>query len=89
MARLNKNKIGLALGTFIALMHAVWSLIVAVIPAQLQKFLDWVFVLHHIKPMYVLLPFNIANAALLVVLTFVVGYVFGYVFAAVWDWANK
>ena len=89
MARLNKNKTGLALGTFIALMHAVWSLLVAVIPAQLQKFLDWAFVLHHIKPLYVLLPFNIANAILLVVLTFVVGYIFGYVFAAVWNRANK
>ena len=89
MARLNKNKTGLALGTFIALMHAVWSLFVAVIPAQLQNFLDWIFVLHHIKPMYVLLPFNIANAILLVVLTFVVGYVFGYGFAAVWNRANK
>ena len=89
MARLDKNKTGLALGTFIALVHAVWSLIIAVIPAQLQNFLDWVFVLHRIKPMYVLLPFNIANAVMLVVLTFVVGYALGYVFAAVWNWANK
>ena len=89
MARLNKNKTGLALGIFIALMHAVWSLFVAVVPAQLQKFLDWVFVLHHIKPIYVLLPFNIANAVLLIVLTFVVGYIFGYVFATVWNRTNK
>lgn len=89
MAKLDKNKTGLALGTFIALMHAAWSLLIAFIPGAVQKFLDWIFVLHHIKPIYTLLPFNIANATILVVLTFVVGYVFGYVFASVWNRANK
>ena len=89
MAQLNKNKTGLALGTFIALVHAVWSLMAAIIPAQFQKFLDWIFTIHHIKPLYILLPFNIVNAIILVILTFASGYIFGYVFAAVWNRAAK
>lgn len=89
MAKLDNNRTGLALGAFLASVHAFWSLMVAVIPAQLQKFLDWIFVLHHIKPVYVLLAFSIVNAVMLVVITFVVGYAFGYAFSLIWNRANK
>jgi len=89
MAKLDKKKTALALGTFLALFHAFWSLMVAFIPIQLQKFIDWMFVLHHIKPLYALLPFNILNAIMLVAMTFVVGYAFGYVFAFIWNKTNK
>ncbi|MFH0889936.1 MAG: hypothetical protein V1836_02210 [Candidatus Aenigmatarchaeota archaeon] len=89
MKQLNESKTGLVLATFVALLHVVWSVIVAVIPGSFQSFLDWVFTLHHLKPFYALLPFNLGNAVLLVILTFVFGYVFGYAFAAVWNWAMK
>jgi len=89
MAKLDKNKTGLVLGAFLASVHAFWSLMVAAIPTQLQKFLDWMFVLHHIKPVYALLAFNIVNAVILVAITFVAGYSFGYVFALIWNRANK
>lgn len=86
---LNNSKTGLALGAFFALFHAVWSLAVAIIPAPLQKFLDWVFVLHQLNPVFKLLPFSPVNAVILVVLTFAAGYSVGFVFAAVWNRIEK
>ena len=89
MTHLNPSKVGLALGAMFAVLHAVWSAAVALVPGPLQKFLDWVFALHHLKPMYSLLPFNLMNAVILVILTFVVGYVVGFVFATIWNKVAK
>ena len=89
MAKLDKNKTGLALGTFIAMVHAFWLALVAIIPTLLQKLIDWIFILHHIKPIYVLLPFNIVNAIMLVLMTFIMGYILGYVFALIWNKTTK
>ncbi len=82
---LNSHKTGLALGTFFAVLHAAWSLAVAVIPGPLQKVLDWIFVLHQLNPIYKLLQFNPVNAVIVVILTFAVGYIIGFVFAAIWN----
>ncbi len=86
---LDKNKTGLALGTFSGALHAIWSLLVAVIPGQLQGYLDWVTGLHSLKPIFMINPFNLSNAIMLVIMAFVMGYVIGFVFAYVWNWANK
>lgn len=83
------NKIGLAFGTFFAIIHAVWSILVATIPAGFQDFLDWVFMLHSLKPLYILTPFNLANGVVLIIITFVFGYAFGWCFATVLKWVNK
>lgn len=89
MAKLDKNRFGLILGVFFALFHAVWALIVAIIPNGLQSFLDWVFALHFIQPIWIITAFNLSNALILVALTFVFGYIFGWVFAAIVNWILK
>lgn len=86
---INKNKWGLAIGLLLAILHAVWSLAILIMPASLQKFIDWVFVLHAIKPIYVLTAFNLANAIILVILTFVIGYIIGYILAALINMLSK
>lgn len=78
---LNKNKIGLVVGIFLAIVHIVWSLAVLIIPIQLQTFLNWIFVLHALQPYWVITAFNFVNAILLAVMTFIMGYIFGWVFA--------
>jgi len=78
---LGKNKTGLSLGILFAVVHAVWALAVAVMKGPLQTFLDWVFKLHSIEPVWVLTSFNWLNALLLVIITFVFGYILGWVFA--------
>ena len=78
---IDKNKTGLTLGLFLAVVHAVWALAVAVIPGPLQASLDWIFNIHFLEPIWKLTAFNLINAIFLVIITFVIGYIFGWVFA--------
>ena len=85
----DKNKIGLIVGLFFAIVHAVWALMVAIIPSTLQSFLNWIFELHFILPIWILTAFNFVDALTLVIITFISGYIFGWVFAAVYNWFVK
>ena len=89
MDKLNANKIGLIVGFFLALVHLIWALAVAIIPGAMQNFLDWVFGLHFLEPVYKLTAFNIMNAVWLIILTFVVGYIVGWIFAYVHNCVDK
>jgi uncharacterized membrane protein len=82
---MNRNKTGLIVGFFLAIIHAIWALMVAIIPNQLQSFLNWIFVLHSLEPYWIITAFNFPNALLLVIVTFIFGYLLGYLFAAIWD----
>jgi len=86
---IDKNKVGLAFGLFLAIMHAVWSLAVAVITNQLQSFLNWIFDLHMIVPIWKITAFNLMNAVLLVIVTFISGYILGWIFAACHNLLHK
>ena len=86
MVKLNKNKVGLVIGIFAALCHLVWTIAVAV---GIQKFVDWILLLHSIKLDIILTNVVILNAVLLVALAFVGGYVFGWIFAYIWNLVNK
>lgn len=79
--KLSTNKIGLAVGLFFAVLHALWSLFIAVIPGQVQAYLDWATGLHAIQPFITITQFNLLNAVVLVIMTFVVGYIIGFVYA--------
>ncbi len=88
MKSLDSHKTGLGLASFGVVVHLIWSLCVAVIPALVQKYIDWMFVLHHVRPVYQLLPFNVLSAGLLLIVVFVTFYAIGQVFARVWNyWA--
>ena len=86
---LNKNRVGLILGTFFALIHALWAISIAIIPVTLQNFLNWIFKVHFLNPIWVITAFNFVDAILLVIITFICGYVFGWIFAAVWNTLKK
>ena len=77
--KLSNNKVGLIVGIFSALMHALWSVLVASVPGLLQQFLDWMYVLHSLKPIWVITSFDLMNSILLIALTFVTGYALGWV----------
>jgi len=81
MNKLNKNKIGLILGILLGGFHLIWSLLVALIPKQLQIFFNWIFTLHSIRPVWIITQFNLVNAIILVVLTFAIGYIIGWAYA--------
>lgn len=83
---MKKNQVGLAVGLFAALCHLVWILAVAI---GIQKFVDWILLLHSIQLDLVLTNIVFLNAILLIVIGFAGGYVFGWVFAAIYNWAGK
>ncbi|MFA5019883.1 MAG: DUF5676 family membrane protein [Candidatus Pacearchaeota archaeon] len=86
---MNKNKLGLAVGILFAIIHAVWALAVLIIPGALQSFLNWVFKLHSLEPIWIITSFNFLNAIFLVVVTFIIGFIIGWVFAWVHNLLHK
>lgn len=84
---INKNSLGLTLGLFLALAHAIWGVLLWAGAAQ--PLADWIMMLHHLDVAHAVTPFNFGTAALLVVTTFVIGYVTGWVLAAIWNWVRK
>ncbi len=84
---LNKSKTAMAVGVFVALMHAAWAVVVGL--GLGQKLVNWAMTLHFMYYPVKVLEFNGSNAVMLVIATFVGGYVFGWVFAAVWNKFRK
>ena len=81
--KLKMHETGLAVGTMMALVHAVWATLVFLGVAQ--GFLDWIFTIHSLANPYFVLPFDLAKSLTLVGTTFVIGYAFGWVFANIWN----
>jgi hypothetical protein len=81
------GKAGLVLGTIFGGWHLCWSILVAL--GLAQPLIDFVFWMHFIKPVYVIEPFAITRAAILVVVTAALGFVLGAAFALVWNAVHK
>ena len=81
------NAIGLALGILLALMHAVWLILVYLEVAK--GLLDWVLGLHMMKWTYSMTVFSSGKALGLLLLTFVVGYILGWILAALLKMARE
>jgi hypothetical protein len=83
MQNINPNRVGLTIGALFGAWHLTWSLLVAFGLAQpLTDFLFWI---HFIKPVYVIEPFEIVRALILIGVTAGIGYLIGLVFALVWN----
>ena len=82
---LDKNKTGITLGIFFAVVHAAWALLVLIVPGILQSSLNWIFRLHFLQPIWSITTFNLLYALGLIIVTFIVGYILGWVFA----WAHN
>lgn len=83
---MNKNKLGLVVGSFLGIWHLSWALLVAV--GLAQWLIDWVFRLHFIQPPYTITEFRPALAVGLIVVTSTLGYVIGWVLGAIWNWLH-
>ncbi len=83
MNKLNINKAGLVLGSLLGLLHACWSLLIAI--GWAQPLIDFIFRVHMIEPVFTVSSFDFGTAATLVVVTFVIGYVVGSLFAYLWN----
>ena len=85
--KVNKNRLGLTIGIFAALLHAVWALIV--VAGLAQSYLDWIFPLHFVNSVFDVAAFSLVNAVILIILAFVGGYVVGWILGAIWNWIKK
>ena len=87
MPELNKNKVSLATGGFLGLVHALWSILVAL--GFAQPLLNFIYSLHFLNNPFSVSSFDLSKALLLVVVTFIVGYVAGWVFTTIWNMIIK
>jgi len=81
--KLHQHRTGLALGTFAALVHLVWSLVV--LAGQGQRAIDFMLHLHFFNSPFVVEDFMFTKLLLLVFGSFVAAYVVGLVFAYIWN----
>lgn len=84
---INKNKLGLTVGLFAAILHAVWAILVGAGVAQ--TYLNWIFPMHFIGNIFEVVNFSLLTAVLLVILAFVGGYICGWILGALWNWVDK
>jgi len=84
---MNKHKVALTLGSFVALVHLVWSLLVGF--GFAQPWMNWVLGLHFLNNPFQFRPFELGTAIVLIIVTGIVGYVVGWIFSTVWNWVNK
>jgi hypothetical protein len=82
---MERNEVGLALGSFFGGLHLIWAILVAIIPNALQTFFDWIFNLHGIFPIITITGMTLINAINLVIVTFIIGYIIGWIFAWVFS----
>lgn len=85
--KLKEQKTALALGLFVGGWHLVWSVLVAA--GFAQTLINWSFGWHMLSNPFIVQPFSLTNAVILVIVTGAVGYVVGYLFAWVWNWVHK
>ena len=80
---MNKNKTALVFGSFFAIVHLIWSVLVALGVAQ--PLVNFIYSLHMLANPPQVEAFTLGKAAGLVVVTFVVGYALGSLFAWLWN----
>ena len=83
---ISRHKLALVVGSFLGLWHLAWSTLVAL--GYAQQLIDFAFRIHFIQPPYILMPFKLSVALVLVVITFVLGYLFGLILATIWNWLD-
>ena len=83
MRAIDPIKAGLVLGALSGGLHLLWALLVAA--GLAQSVVDFVLWMHFIKPIYVIAPFSIATAAVLVAVTAGTGFVIAFLFGLLWN----
>ncbi|OHA92160.1 MAG: hypothetical protein A3J09_01565 [Candidatus Zambryskibacteria bacterium RIFCSPLOWO2_02_FULL_51_21] len=83
MTKVKVHKAGLAVGGFLAIVHAAWALMV--LSNTAKPSLDFIFGLHFLNFQYSINAFSFPTAAGLVIVTGIIGYVFGAVLGWVWN----
>lgn len=84
--QVNKNKLGLVIGSYAAIVHLVWVILVAL--GLAQPLVNFIIRLHFIDFPHKIASFDFVNAVLLIVIAFIVGYVGGFIIGIIWNKAH-
>ena len=80
---LGPQKSGLVLGALLGGWHLLWAIIVAA--GWGQPLIDFIFWMHFLNPVFVVEPFSIGRAIVLVLVTAAIGYFIGLAGAVLWN----
>lgn len=83
MYRFDPHKAGLVTGVFLGGFHLCWALLVFL--GWAQPLLNFIFMLHMLKPLFVVDSFSLTLTLGLVLVTSIIGYLLGYISAIVWN----
>jgi hypothetical protein len=83
MGNVNANKAGLVLGAALGGWHLFWAFLVVV--GWAQPIINFYFRIHFLTPPWTVVGFNAGLAAILILITSVLGYAGGYVLGALWN----
>ena len=83
MSTANPHRVALIFAVLGGGWHLLWSLAVAI--GWAQPILDFVFWMHFLKPAFLVGPFDIGVASVLVGVTAVVYAVLGWILAVLWN----
>ncbi len=81
------QRLGLTLGTFAALIHAVWSLFVAI--GLAEPLMVGLMRMHFIEESREVSDFFFGDAIVLIFVSFVIAYGLGWVLGSLWNRVNK
>ena len=81
MAKLNANKVALALGCVVAVWVLLWTIVLAL---GGQAFFGWLLRMHFVSGL-TLQSVTVGAAVTSIIYHFVVGAVLGWIFATVWN----
>lgn len=81
--QINKNKLGLVIGSYAAIVHLVWVILVAL--GLAQPLINFIVRLHFIDFPHKIASFDFVNAILLIVIAFIAGYIGGYIIGTIWN----
>lgn len=84
---MNVHKTGMTVGVFAGLVHLVWGILISLGLAQV--YLDFVMNMHSLNNPYKVLPFNLGQVVMLVILASILGYIIGSVFATIFNKLHK
>ncbi len=83
MRAIDPIKAGLVFGILMGAFHLGWALLVAA--GWAQAVVDFVLWMHFIKPIYLVAPFAVGTAAVLVAVTAATGFILAFLFAVLWN----
>ncbi len=81
------QRLGLTLGTFAALAHAVWALFIAI--GLAQPLMVGIMRMHFIEENRNVSDFFLGDAIVFIFVSFVIAYGFGWVLGTIWERVNK